>query len=73
MLYVPWWRRREYWQHDHNTGNERDWEPEKVVRVGRLTRVREGRFENTCPCGMMFAAEADRHVIYPPLTVVGQI
>lgn len=73
LLYVPWWRRRELWRHDHNTGDERDWRPEKVVAVGKLIRVGDGRFEARCPCGTLFVADTAHHVVDPQGGALGII
>lgn len=71
ILYVPWHRRRERWRHDHNASFVRYWRPEKVANVGKLVRVREGQFQAPCEeCGTLFVADADRHVIYPPVAAL---
>ncbi len=71
ILYVPWHQRRVHWRHDHNTGDERDWQPDKIAAVGKLKKVRDGLFQAACPCGTLFVAEADHHVVDPPLRALG--
>ena len=72
VLYVPWHRRSERWRHDHNTGDEYDWQPEKVVAVGRLIRISHSWYESYCPCGALFVADADRqNIIYPSAKAIG--
>lgn len=76
VLYIPWHRRREHWQHDHNMATlrrVRDWKSEKVATVGKLVRVGDGRFEARCPCGTLFMADARRHIVDPPVDAMGII
>ena len=74
LLYVPWWRRRELWQHDHNDPLAREWKAEKTFTVGKLKRVCAGQFQAQCSsCSTMFVAEANHHIIYPPVEALGLV
>ncbi len=73
ILYVPWHQRRVWWRHDHNAADARDWRPEKVSVVGKLIRIGAGMFQAKCPCGTLFVAEANHHLVYPPVAAMGII
>jgi hypothetical protein len=58
VLYVPWYRRRELWAHDHNGGEG------KPVK---LRRVKQGQFTGECECGAIITTALLQNEIRDPM------